>query len=151
MHVKHCLLTVLLACSALPAYAQSAPEWMSLADAWTEAVTINRVTVVYVRAPWCAPCKRLEEETFEDRYVRMRLAQLSLARLTLDEYDRTHRISKYRLSEADWATRLGAVSTPTLIFLAPDGTVLARHQGFVPPEGLATLLDAAIAETILEP
>jgi thioredoxin-related protein len=68
--------------------------------------------------------------------------------LTIDDHDRTHRVGPYRLSEADWSTRLGAEATPTLILLAPDGGVLARYTGFLPADGLLPILDAALSDPL---
>lgn len=123
-----------------PLWAQ-APAWEPLAV----ALAAGRPTLVYVQAPWCGPCRRLERETFADAAVDARLDRFALARLTIDDHDRTHRVGPYRLTEAAWAARLGAAATPTLVLLGPDGAVLGRVAGFVPPDVLLSILDAAQA------
>lgn len=137
------LLLVLLA--SVPGAAQPRP-WDTLPDAFAQAAAEGRPVLVYVQAAWCAPCRRLERETFTDDAVGARLDRFARARLAFDDRDRMQRLGPYRLSEADWAARLGAEATPTLVLLAPDGAVLGRHTGFLPPAGLLPLLDAALAD-----
>lgn len=103
--------------------------------------------LIYVRAAWCGPCRQLERNTFPAPPIAQRLERFALVRLTVDDYDRMHRVGPYRLSEAEWARRFGATSTPTLVMLSPDGGVLGQHTGYLPPEGLLPLLDAALAAT----
>ena len=100
---------------------------------------------VYVHAAGCGPCRRLERETFADPAVRARLGRFACAQLAFDDRDRQHRVGAYKLSEAEWSARLGAEATPTLVLLDPDGAVLGRSVGFLPPDGLLPILDAALA------
>lgn len=119
--------------------------WLNFEQALTEARETGRPVLVYVRAPWCGPCRRLEHETFTDPAIRLLLEGFVLARLTIDDHDRMHRAGPYRLSEAGWAARLGAESTPTLVFLSSEGAHLGRSLGFLPPEGLLPILGAVLA------
>ncbi len=138
--------TVLLLLSfslAGTAFAQpSDAEWLRLDAAFAQSALSGTPTLVYVQAAWCGPCRQMEQETFADPNIAARLNGFALARLTLDAYDDYVTVGGYRLSEADWAARLGADATPTLILLAPDGSILGRHTGFLPPDGLAPILDA---------
>ncbi len=133
----------------LPALGQGSPalEWQSLPEALAEAAASQRPALVYVHAAWCAPCRQLERETFADPAVAERLGRFARAKLVFDDHDRTHRLGGHRLSEAAWAAHLGAETTPTLIVLAPDGSILVRQAGFLPPAGLLTILDAALVTT----
>ncbi|MEM1055488.1 MAG: thioredoxin family protein [Bacteroidota bacterium] len=122
-----------------------APDWGTLPEALAASTAEGTPTLVYVSASWCGPCHRLRRETFPDPAVAERLSQFALARLDFDDRDRHHRIGPYRLSEAEWAERLGVVAPPGLVLLDPDGAVLAQHTGFLPPDGLLPILDAALA------
>lgn len=132
---------LLLTCAA---HAQT-PDWQRLPRALAQAEQNGQPALVYVEAPWCGPCRQLERDTFSDARVEARLGDFALARLVIDDRDRTHRVGPYRLSEAAWAQRLGATVTPTLVLLAPDGSVLARQEGLVAPTFLLSILDAALA------
>lgn len=125
--------------------AQRVPDWHTLPEALAHARDEGRPALVYVQAAWCGPCRRLERETLADPAIAGRLGRFALARLGFDDRDRHQRVGPYRLSEAEWARRLGAETTPTLVLLAPDGSVLGRHTGFLPPAGLLPILDAALA------
>ena len=147
------IIGALLLGPALAALGQAPAEapWQSLPDALVDAATSGCPALVYVRAAWCAPCRKLERETFTDPDVVAHLGRFVRTRLSFDDYDRMHRIGDYKLSEAAWAARLGAESTPALIVLAPDGSILARYTGFVPPDGLRTILGAALLATAVLP
>lgn len=147
-HASLFLLVALLAPSALAQATGVSPSWEPLPDALAQAQRAGQPILVYVRAAWCAPCYRLERETFADPRVAQRLGHFARARLTLDDHDRHHRVGPYRLSEAEWSARFGAESTPTLVLLAPDGSVLARRVGFLEPAHLLPILDAALAAPI---
>lgn len=143
IRITHTLL--LLALTPLAA-AQSVLPWTTFPGALTDADASNRPVLVYAHADWCAPCHRLQHETFADAAVRERLARFALARLDLDDRDSEQQVGPYRLSPAEWAERLGVEAPPTLVLLAPDGAVLGRVTGFLEPEPLLSILDAALAD-----
>ena len=128
-----------------------APDWRPLPDALAAGRASGRPVLVYVQAVWCGPCRLLERDTFADPAVAAWLDRFALARLTVDDRDRGHRVDGRRLSEAGWAAHLGADATPTLVWLSPDGAVLGRHTGYLPPEGLLPVLDAALAAAARPP
>ena len=138
------VLVAALAASPAGARQHSGLDWMPLEEAVARADSSGRAILVFVSAPWCGPCHRLEEETFTDPVVRETLAAFELARLTFDEKDRRQRIGRYRLPEAAWAERLGATATPTFVFMRSDLSILGRQQGYLPAEGLLPLLTAAL-------
>lgn len=118
--------------------------WRPLGEALAAARQTGRPVLVYVRAAWCGPCRRLERTALADASVRARLARFHLVRLDLDG-ERRHRAGPYRRSEAEWAARLGAETTPTLVFVAPDGAVLGRRAGLLTAPDLTAVLDAVLA------
>ena len=139
-----CLLSTLVLSSA----AQKAEPviWKMLPAALDEAAETAKPLLVYVDAPWCGPCRKLERKTLSDRQVARRLKGFALSRLGFDERDRVHQVGPYRLNEADWAYWLGAQTTPALIFMRPDGAILGSHEGYLTPASLIEILEAVYAE-----
>ncbi len=115
----------------------------SLGDSFARAARTNQPMMVYIGAPWCGACLRMESTTFENTAVQSRLAGFVLAYIEMHETDRKHRIGPYHMTEAKWAERLGAETTPTLVFLDSDGAVMGRQVGYLPAEGLLPVLDAS--------
>ncbi len=132
--------TLLVCVVAAPCIAQSSLDWQPFGASMTGGHA--QPVLVYIQASWCGACRRLERETFADAQVRNQLRRWTLSALTIDDFDRLHRVGPYQLSEAAWATRLGIDTTPSFVLLRPDGSILARHTGFLPPDGLLTLLAA---------
>ncbi|MEZ4700934.1 MAG: thioredoxin fold domain-containing protein [Rhodothermales bacterium] len=124
-----------------PAYDIALPDtvsWRSLGAAFEESAQTNKPILVYIRAPWCGPCARMERDVFPA--VSPALALFTPAALRIDDGAARHRIGGELLSEQAWANRLGAEATPTLVFLAPDGAVITRTSGFVDADSLGLLL-----------
>ena len=119
-------------------------EWLSLSAAMQQAEEESLPVVVYVNAPWCGPCLRLERETFSDPRVRGRLEQTAAASIRINAHDRIHRIDGFRISEADWARSLGIEATPALVLISGTGQVRAIHTGFISPEVLVAVIDELI-------
>jgi len=132
------LLVVLMSDS--PAAAQDA--WIPFGEAVEAATDQGQVLMVMVGAPWCGPCHRMRTETFMDASVDSLLQSFMLTELTIDDAETRHRVDRYRLSERDWAERLGADVTPTFLFMRPDLSVFATSVGFLPPEGFIPILES---------
>lgn len=107
----------------------AAPTWVPLPDALAEAAATGRPTLVYVHAPWCGPCARMERDVFPDAEVATLLGRFALARLDYDDHDSRLVVAGRRRTSAAWARHLGADATPGFVFLAPDGKAIARANG----------------------
>lgn len=92
----------------------SFPRWHSnLQDALSEAKKYRRPVFVDFRADWCAICRELEENVFQDREVVQRLAKYVLVRIDATGNER---------EAAELLTRYRVIGLPTLIHLRPDGS-----------------------------
>lgn len=80
---------------------------------------------------WCGWCKRLERDTFSDAEV-MRALNERYVCVSID--------AESKLG-APLAQRYKIAGFPTLLFLAPDGTVRHTIGGYVPPERFRQELD----------
>ena len=118
--------------------------WMPFGKAAELAASEDRPAIVYVYALWCGPCRRFQGETLRDAEVRDRLTRFVPSRLNIQDQDQTHRVAGRRMTESQWAAHLGVASTPAVVALAPDGSVLFRYAGFLPPAEFLLLLDAVL-------
>ena len=75
-------------------------------------------------ADWCAPCKQLERETFNDPRVKEAFAGFTLLKVDCTKPDAATRA---------WMEKFAVTGMPTLIFLDADGKEIAplREIGFV--------------------
>lgn len=131
-----------------PAHAQPADDpadssyeaarlsWQALSDAL--ASTSGVPTVVYVHAPWCGPCRKLERDVFPE--VRPLLQRFTRAHLNFDDTERSLRLGTVSQSPFDWARHFGIDATPGLIFLDANGAVITTTTGAMKAESLKYLL-----------
>ncbi|MDZ4701693.1 MAG: thioredoxin fold domain-containing protein [Rhodothermales bacterium] len=129
-------LLILLVARSSDAWAQ--PSWARLDEASRAAAGATMPVLVYVHAPGCGPCLKMEREVFP--HVAPLLDRFARARLDLDDSESRLVIDDVALSPAEWAHRLGANATPTFIFLEPGGGVITRTSGYTDTRGFALLL-----------
>ncbi len=77
----------------------------------------------------CAACRRLQGETLRSEAFTTRGGPLHVAELGIE-------------AEAATAAAFKVRSVPDLVLLASEGRIVARRQGFLPPEALLGWLDA---------
>ena len=123
---------VLLA-AALPAAAQDVPWRLDYPAARREAKELNRPIVMDLGAENCVWCKRLDATTFRDPAV----AKLLRERFVAIKVDAGQ--------QAALAQALGVQSYPTLVFAAPDGKILGKHEGYVEPQRFVQQLQKTLA------
>lgn len=139
--MKHILFIALVI--PLTAVGQPAPvgeaAWGGWRDGAAEPVASwtadGRPALVYVHAPTCGPCRRMERDVFSP--AAPLLARLNRIGLDLSDHDAPHPGAP---SPADRARALGAAATPSFILIAPDGAPLAHATGFLDAQAFTLLL-----------
>jgi thioredoxin-related protein len=123
-----------------PASAQvgKAAMWSPLGEALERAEAEALPVLVYVEAAWCGPCRVMERDVFPA--LAPLLSRFARASLTLDDTETLREASGIMQSEADWARHFGAATTPTLVVLAPGGSVVTRLEGMQRTDDLALVL-----------
>ena len=102
-------------------------EWVSASTSERPPVASQRPTLYNFTADWCAFCRRLERDLFADpdsaiwlteRYVPVRVL------------DREREDGRNSAEVAALKAKFEVDGFPTLIVVSPDGTVVARQEGY---------------------
>ncbi|MFN0035105.1 MAG: thioredoxin family protein, partial [Saprospiraceae bacterium] len=101
-----------------------------------KATQKNKPVFVEFYAPWCAPCKVMEEEIFAQPDVFRYLNENFLNFRTDFDTPAGRTIAEIYAVE----------KLPTVLFLAPNGVVLERHTGMANPSVLKALGDSALGK-----
>lgn len=114
--------------------------WHTFNEAQSKAAIESKPLFIFVEADWCVPCKQMKSEVFPREEVSRLLNQRYYA-VSIDVDSReTLNYQGETLSERAFVRTKRVTSTPTMIFLEPDGTELGRRQGAVDSDELITLL-----------
>jgi uncharacterized protein YyaL (SSP411 family) len=88
---------------------------------------------MFVTATWCGWCKRLAEDGFNDPEVRKLLEKLVCVIVDGD-------------TETDAKSKLTATEGyPTVVFVTPEGSELARSVGYKPADEFKAIVESALA------
>lgn len=118
---------------ATGSHATAAPQWKPWSAAELEqARKDNKFVILDLEAVWCHWCHVMRETTYRDPKVTKLLEQRYV----------TIRVDQD--ANPDLAARYGDWGWPATIIFAPDGTELAKRRGYIPPENMASLLQAVI-------
>ena len=98
----------------------------------------HRPLLVYVQAPWCGPCAKMEKEVFPEVWPLMK--RFARAKVNFDDNESELLAFGERKTPFEWATTFGAEATPTYILLSPDGRVLGSASGFVDAKSFSLIL-----------
>jgi uncharacterized protein YyaL (SSP411 family) len=99
---------------------------------FAEAAREHRFVLLDLHAVWCHWCHVMDEQTYADPAVRALIDQHYVA-VGVDADSDPALTSRY----GDWGW-------PATIVLAADGTEIVKRRGFIPPQRMASLLQAII-------
>jgi uncharacterized protein len=115
-------------------HAQTPIAWRT---AWndalfTQAAQNHRFVLLDLHAVWCHWCHVMDESTYADARVRRLIGKNYIA------------VSIDADSDPDLTSRYGNWGWPATIVLAPDGTEIVKRRGYIPPQQMASLLQAIV-------
>ena len=114
--------------------------WVGVEQALDAGVLSTRRILIYVHAPWCPYCRRMNTELLNDPDVQSAIkAYFSPVRINTESQDSV-RYFEYGMTEREFAGALRNESLPTLYFMSPEGEVFAHQPGLLPREDLLKLL-----------
>ena len=111
--------------SHLPA----SPLWQPLQQALEVGRENSQVTLVYVYARGCGPCRLMEAQVMPQ--VRPLLEQLALARLDIADHSTRMVVNDAVVTPSAAARKLGIDSTPGFVLLDPVGQPIIRETGLL--------------------
>ncbi len=101
------------------------------AETFARARREGRYVLFDGAAEWCHWCHVMDETTYRDPAVVRRIAARFIAvRVDVD-------------ARPDLADRYAAWGWPATVLFSPDGRELEKYRGYLPPERLSAILDAA--------
>jgi thioredoxin-related protein len=119
---------------------ESAVVWHTFDEAQRKAAEERKPLFLFVEADWCVPCKQMKREVFPGKEISRLLNQRYYA-VSIDVDSReTLNYQGETLSQRAFVRTKKVTSTPTMIFLEPDGTELGRRPGAVDSDELVALL-----------
>jgi thiol:disulfide interchange protein len=101
---------------------------LDLPQALDRARSGGQIVMVDVYTDWCGWCKKLDRETYSDRRVREALREFVPIKVDAEKGGRSV------------AETYGIDGFPTILFVAPDGRVVRKVQGFVDAEEMLRIL-----------
>lgn len=120
-HLPAFLLLVAVSSVIQAAPANAEIPWHRTRDSAVEAAQVSgKPILVFVTADWCHYCQKMKQETWRSLDVERAVSQ-QFETLVLDPG-----------KNSDIVQRLGVESLPTTMVFQPDGTLIARKEGFMP-------------------
>ena len=107
----------------------SLPLWQALDRALVEGRENSRVTLVFVHARGCGPCRLMENEVMPQ--VRLLLDQMALAKLDMADNSTRLVVNNAVLTPSGTARQLGMESTPGFVLVDPEGKPILRENGLL--------------------
>jgi len=122
-------------------------QWQRRGDASAEAARSGKPVLYDFTAAWCGPCKLLDEAWADSSVADKVNAGFVPVRIT----DRVREDGRNPPDIAELQRRYEVSVFPTVVIAAPDGRLVAKHEGFRSPQALAEFLAEAAGGTGARP
>lgn len=114
-------------------------EWLGFTEALEKAAEEHKPLFVYVRAPWCGPCYRMEADVLPE--LDNKLHGFVTAKVDLSERPEPGSFADQRAFL--WARAEGLQTPPAFAVISPDGVTVAAWRGFMQADPLERTLRLA--------
>ncbi len=117
----------------LAAEKEAGPSWANWDNQlFKKAKDENRFVILDLKAVWCHWCHVMEETTYKDAKV-LELLNSKYIPVSVDQDSHPELSSRYE--DYGW---------PATIVFGPDGQELVKRRGYIPPDIMASILQAVI-------
>jgi len=133
--ISLCMAGLLLLCnSGTTSAGESGIRWKTgwNQELFAQAQREHRYVLLDLQAVWCHWCHVMDEQTYADAQV----AKLIGAHYIAVKVDQD--------SDPALSSRYGDWGWPATIVFAPDGSEIVKRRGFIPPQNMASLLQAIV-------
>jgi len=139
LHKTGALTSAVLACLLLWA---DGIDWHPSYETALQAGKRNgRLVYVFVYLPRRATCAQMDQRTFKDPQVRSLLSGFECGAVDASTQEGGAFVERYKIQYIrDPQTGIKLATVPAHVFFRPDGTILHRQYGFIPPPGFVALL-----------
>lgn len=103
---------------AVPATVKKTIDWNGMKQ---QALTSNKPILLRFGAPWCTPCKIMEQTTFQN----------PILQAFMTDHYLTQKIDVSTEEGKALQNRYGIDQIPTLVFYSPQANILEEHQGTI--------------------
>lgn len=115
-------------------------EWLKLEEAQKAAEADGKTIMVFVEAEWCGICRQMKSEIFPERVIRKQItANFHPVAVDLDSRKNVL-FNGQEMTEREFARKMNVSVTPTILFIDPEGEVMAYQTGFNPVDRFEALL-----------
>jgi thiol:disulfide interchange protein DsbD len=114
-----------------PAVLSLPPGFALLDEALAQAQRERKPVVLDFYAEWCAPCIRMEKNTFNDERVKALLDRCVFVRVDTDKHP-------------DIANRMAVEGLPDIRFILPDGSVIGQLRNFQDAESFTAEIEGLL-------
>src|SRR5271170_6108072 len=124
---------VLFAVSLAQGQAAKAIEWHPWSnEVFARAAREHKYVLLDLEAVWCHWCHVMDEKTYRDPSVRNLMSKKYIA-VKVDQDSRPDISNRYE--DYGW---------PATVIFNPDGSEIVKRQGYLPPQQMASILQAVI-------